>query len=62
MKKTMSIDKLQFDQLGFLVVKKFFDIDTEIVPIQNDIKTIIELVCKQNNVIFRNTGKWYDGY
>lgn len=58
----MNLDKENFNAYGYLVVRDFFDIKLEIRPIQEDIKTIICLVAKQHNVLFTDTGKWWDGY
>lgn len=56
------IDINIFNRDGFLVVKGFFDLETHIKPITNDIQSIIEIVCTKYGVCIPNPDLFYSGY
>ena len=56
----MDIEK--FKKNGYIVVRNFYDIEKEILPLQRDIRKIIQLVARAHDVIYEDTGLWHDGY
>ena len=56
----MDIEK--FKKNGYIVVRNFYDIEKEILPLQRDIRKIIQLVARAHDVKYEDTGLWHDGY
>jgi Phytanoyl-CoA dioxygenase (PhyH) len=51
-----------FKTNGFLILKKFYEYDSQIQPIQEEIRAIIQLLLKKNPVPYKNLGLFDDGY
>ncbi len=56
------IDKNKFEDDGFLIVRNFFSVTEDIVPLQDDIQRIIHLLAGHHKVSYKKTGNWFDGY